>query len=119
MPEKKTGGWTEEITETLRALWDEHLPASEIGRRLGLSKNAVLGKAWRLALPPRRVPNTPPPAPEIAELVPPGPGHCRWPLGELGTADFRFCNELAAAGRPYCEAHCRSAYVRLAERDRR
>ena len=120
MPGKMTGGsWTAEVTERLRTLWDEDLPASEIGRRLGLSKNAVLGKAWRLALPPRRLPNPPTPAPEIAELVPSGPGHCHWPLGEPGTADFRFCNEPAAAGRPYCEAHCRCAYVRRAERDRR
>jgi GcrA cell cycle regulator len=120
MPRKMTGcSWSEDITARLRTLWDEGLPAAEIGRRLGISKNAVLGKAWRLALPPRRPPNTPLPAPEIAEIVPPGPGRCRWPLGEPGTPDFRFWNEPAAPERPYCETHCRCAYVRHTERDRR
>ncbi|HUC10028.1 MAG TPA: GcrA family cell cycle regulator [Stellaceae bacterium] len=117
MPGKMTGGsWTEEATERLRTLWGDKLPASEIGRRLGLSKNAVLGKAWRLALPRRRPPDTPTPA---AKLTPPGAHQCRWPLGDPGTAGFRFCNEPAAEGRPYCEAHCRCAYARHAERDRR
>ena len=117
MPGKMTGGnWTAEVTERLCTLWDDKLPASEIGRRLGFSKNAILGKAWRLALPRRRPPDTPTPA---AELTPPGARCCRWPLGEPGTGGFRFCNEPAAAGRPYCEAHCRCAYARHTERDRR
>jgi GcrA cell cycle regulator len=115
MPGKMTGGsWTEEATARLRSLWDEHLSASEIGRRLGFSKNAVLGKAWRLALPRRRPSETSTPA---AEITPPDVDCCRWPLGEPGTAGFRFCNEPAAEGRPYCEAHCRCAYVRHRERN--
>ncbi len=48
--------WTEEIIARLRALWDEGHSTAEIGRRLGVSKNAVVGKAHRLALPPRPSP---------------------------------------------------------------
>lgn len=47
--------WTYERTETLKTLWNEGFSASEIAKRLeGLSRNAVLGKAWRLGLPMRK-----------------------------------------------------------------
>ncbi len=48
--------WTEDIIARLRALWDEGHSTAEIGRRLGVTKNAVVGKAHRLALPPRPSP---------------------------------------------------------------
>jgi len=48
--------WTEETIERLRALWAEGLSTAEIGRRMGISKNAVVGKAHRLNLPPRPSP---------------------------------------------------------------
>jgi GcrA cell cycle regulator len=48
--------WAGEIIVRLRALWDEGLSTAEIGRRLGVSKNAVVGKAHRLDLPARPSP---------------------------------------------------------------
>ena len=48
--------WTEEVIAQLRALWAEGLSTAEIGRRLHVSKNAVVGKAHRLNLPPRPSP---------------------------------------------------------------
>ena len=48
--------WTEEVIQRLRALWDEGHSTAEIGRRLGVSKNAVVGKAHRLDLPARPSP---------------------------------------------------------------
>ena len=48
--------WTTEAVAKLRQLWDDAHSASEIGRRLGTSKNAVIGKARRLALPGRPSP---------------------------------------------------------------
>jgi len=48
--------WTEELIARLRALWDEGHSTAEIGRRLGVSKNAVVGKAHRLNLPARPSP---------------------------------------------------------------
>jgi len=50
--------WTADKIERLRELWrDQALSACEIGRRLGMSKNAVVGKAHRLNLPGRPSPN--------------------------------------------------------------
>ena len=48
--------WNEDAISRLRALWDEGHSTAEIGRRLGITKNAVVGKAHRLALPPRPSP---------------------------------------------------------------
>jgi GcrA cell cycle regulator len=48
--------WAEETIGRLRTLWDEGLSTAEIGRRLGVSKNAVVGKAHRLDLPARPSP---------------------------------------------------------------
>lgn len=48
--------WNEETIARLRALWSEGLSTAEIGRRMGVSKNAVVGKAHRLSLPPRPSP---------------------------------------------------------------
>ena len=48
--------WNEDTISRLRALWDEGHSTAEIGRRLGVTKNAVVGKAHRLVLPPRPSP---------------------------------------------------------------
>jgi len=48
--------WADETILRLRALWDEGHSTAEIGRRLGISKNAVVGKAHRLDLPARPSP---------------------------------------------------------------
>ena len=34
-------------------------------------------------------------------------GCCHWPLGNPGTADFRFCGDKAVPQRPYCAHHLR------------
>ncbi|WP_368414948.1 GcrA family cell cycle regulator [Falsiroseomonas sp.] len=48
--------WTAEAIDRLRALWAEGHSTAEIGRRMGISKNAVVGKAHRLNLPARPSP---------------------------------------------------------------
>src|SRR5580765_4374685 len=48
--------WNDEVIIQLRALWDEGHSTAEIGRRLGVTKNAVVGKAHRLDLPARPSP---------------------------------------------------------------
>jgi GcrA cell cycle regulator len=104
--------WSDDKIAELRRLWDEGHPAAEICRRLGITKNAVIGKAWRLDLPPRRVADSPNPVPSLAEILPRATDRCHWPLGKPGTASFRFCRQPVLAGKPYCAAHCRIAYVR-------
>ncbi len=48
--------WTPERVATVTRLWNEGLTTAEIGRAVGMSKNAVVGKAHRLQLPPRPSP---------------------------------------------------------------
>ncbi|WP_018980054.1 GcrA family cell cycle regulator [Saccharibacter floricola] len=48
--------WTEELIARLRDLWSQGLSTAEIGRQLSITKNAVVGKAHRLELPPRPSP---------------------------------------------------------------
>ncbi len=48
--------WNEEAIARLRALWADGLSTAEIGRRMGITKNAVVGKAHRLQLSSRPSP---------------------------------------------------------------
>src|SRR4051794_41195803 len=48
--------WNEGTIARIRALWPEGLSTAEIGRRMGITKNAVVGKAHRLNLPARPSP---------------------------------------------------------------
>jgi GcrA cell cycle regulator len=159
-------------TLELRRLWAEGHSTAAIGRRMGLSKNAIVGRAHRLdldgrpspiqrdgyvpvplklrPLPPASSTLPPlasaavqvdaPPSPIAAKLWPPAPltgptpvqsvvtaptpskprrnaPSCCWPIGEPGTKAFRFCDDVAALGKPYCDEHARLAHVRV--RDRR
>ena len=139
-----TVDWTDAMIARLRALWADGHSTAEIGRRMGISKNAVVGKAHRLQLAGRQSPvkrGGQPPAPKRvakgqptvaaareggAPLAPAavataprvGPGTpCCWPIGTPGRPDFRFCDEPAIVGKPYCQPHAELAYVKL--RDRR
>lgn len=46
--------WTEDRVALLRKLWDEGISAGGIGREMGCTRNAVLGKVDRLGLPRRQ-----------------------------------------------------------------
>jgi GcrA cell cycle regulator len=48
--------WTSEHDAQLRALWGEAHSCNEIARRMGMTKNAVIGRAHRLKLPSRPSP---------------------------------------------------------------
>ncbi|WP_025842196.1 GcrA family cell cycle regulator [Asaia platycodi] len=64
--------WTDEIISRLQTLWQEGLSTAEIGRQLSITKNAVVGKAHRLGLPPRPSPirATAKPRKEVAAETP-------------------------------------------------
>lgn len=187
--------WTTEAIDRLRDFWAEGHSTAEIGRRMGITKNAVVGKAHRLELsarpspirreataasrpaaafrqpaapadhspgahlsarpqPPRCEPRRPDPAAsrwpaapaarqpdpaaahtgprEVAREAPgvaslplltvrpfrrPAQRSCCWPMGDPGTAEFRFCSGEAITGKPYCQDHAAVAYVK--SRDRR
>jgi GcrA cell cycle regulator len=48
--------WDDETIRLLRELWTQGHSTAEIGRRLGVSKNAIVGKAHRLELDARPSP---------------------------------------------------------------
>ena len=48
--------WTEQMVEDLRKMWKEGLTTGEIGKRLGVSKNSIVGKVHRLGLAGRPSP---------------------------------------------------------------
>ncbi|MBR1605044.1 MAG: GcrA cell cycle regulator [Alphaproteobacteria bacterium] len=48
--------WTDEMIEDLKKMWDEGLSTGEIGKRLGVSKNSIVGKVHRLKLSGRPSP---------------------------------------------------------------
>lgn len=48
--------WRDDAVLRLRVLWEEGRSTAEIGRQLGISKNAVIGKAHRLKLSQRPSP---------------------------------------------------------------
>ena len=48
--------WDDENVGRLRELWDQGLPTAQIGKLLGFTKNAVVGKAHRIGLERRPSP---------------------------------------------------------------
>jgi GcrA cell cycle regulator len=80
--------WTEETIARLRELWAEGHSTAEIGRRMGITKNAVVGKAHRLNLPARPSPilRDRAPAPPRRPLVRRATGPTLPPLAAVATA---------------------------------
>jgi GcrA cell cycle regulator len=105
--------WTTELVEQLGKLWHDGLSTAEIGRRLGITKNAVVGKAHRLALEPRPSPvKTIPRMRRVVEFAP--ASCCCWPVGHPGDKSFHFCGAAPVPGKPYCAEHAAIAYIRKA-----
>ena len=48
--------WNDENVKKLKELWDQGLPTAQIGKLLGFTKNAVVGKAHRIGLERRPSP---------------------------------------------------------------
>lgn len=106
--------WTEETISELTRLWQQGLSTSEIGRRIGMSKNAVVGKAHRLGLiarpsPIKRAAPVQPQPPKVVTFS--RSGGCSWPIGDPRKDDFHFCGEQAMPGKPYCSQHAAIAYI--------
>jgi len=47
-----------------------------------------------------------------------GERHCRWPVGDPRSPDFRFCGCPSHEGLPYCVDHARIAYQNVSKRTR-
>jgi len=105
--------WTPDRIEMLTRLWEEGVTTAEIGRRIGVTKNAVIGKVHRIGLTPRVITQKPPPKRNVFDFT--GPA-CMWPLGHPGEDDFHFCGEHPVTGKPYCEHHVELAYIKPKEK---
>jgi GcrA cell cycle regulator len=114
-----TQDWTPERTAALISLWNEGVSASEIGRRMGITKNSVIGKVFRLQLSRRR-PSAPAQSDDqnVSRLEWLGTGRCSWPLGEIDEVGFHFCGAATVRGKPYCPTHCNLAYLPRAKNRR-
>ena len=44
---------------------------------------------------------------------------CKWPIGEPGDDDFRFCGNRKENGSPYCAEHTRVAYQPLEKKKKK
>ncbi len=119
--------WTQERIAEVTRLWDEGLTTAEIGKVLGVSKNAVVGKAHRLGLPARPSPIRrtkseglakvkpvvkPPVQPRIsASVINTSGACCKWPFGHPGEENFHFCESPSLVGKSYCPKHYEMAYL--------
>ena len=119
--------WTDERLEKLKELWTQGLSISQIGEALGVSRNAIAGKAHRMGLPKRPSPISRTKAekpkavmPEVAENLPLrlelrqlewSRSKCCWPTGDPRKNGFVFCGDVIVPGKPYCLTHCQAAYT--------
>lgn len=131
-------GWEDAEDEVIKADWADGLSASQISRKLtGRSRNAVLGRVFRLGLAqrsPARVTrervkrNDPRVAKVLAKIhqakidsaEDPGPAdppidtmalrdhHCKWPYDVAG-GGYHYCGQSPKKGRPWCPYHCDKA----------
>ena len=125
--------WDEKNLERLKKLWDEGLPITKIGLELGVSRNAIAGKAHRLGLPKRNSPISKSGEPrknksisdfETSKELPLkillrevewSRNRCCWPIGDPKLPGFSFCGISIIPGRPYCEEHSNLAYTATRE----
>ena len=137
--------WTVEMRARLENLWAEGLSMSQIGDRLGVSKNSISGMAHRMGLPARpspikpsatpraprpqrvgRAPTLPPIASAPAVDIPPAPvarphDGCSYIVDETRLA-VRYCDApvLVTGDRrmSYCPDHYARCYTPVPRRAR-
>ena len=135
-PTHHSATWSLDNIKKLIELWREH-PAGKIAALLGVTRNAVIGKANRMHLErkpnnpskpkpvrePRFIPKPPvppPPAPVVLPKAPPSLGltiyeiaddECRYAEGD--GPPFLFCGHAVAPGSSYCPYHKRLCYFPL------
>lgn len=125
--------WPKDKVTTLKALFYSGLSFALIGKRMGKTRNQVMGKIKRLKLEraetrlavrskqqrrPKKAPTLQAVALTVTPMVTHGvafldltPACCRFVIGE-DAKGFRFCTETKRTASPYCEAHHRRCYVK-------
>jgi len=106
--------WTPERLVMLHQLHASGISYTEIGQRLGTTKNAISGKVYRMGLNTRR-PRMSATSTTLSRLKAldmfPEHGNCVFPLGHPGTPEFSFCGcDVQDTDKPYCAKHRRMAW---------
>jgi GcrA cell cycle regulator len=132
--------WTPHKEKILKEMWLAGHFARDIGKAVGATKNAVIGKARRLKLPVSEkrptLQYTPKPKKKpvqqeaslqsmleteksysavrdaVMEL---GKGECRWPFGAPHEGMMTFCRAPVYETYSYCLGHCEVAYSNFEE----
>ena len=125
--------WDEKKLNKLKKLWDEGIPITKIGIEIGVSRNAIAGKAHRMGLPKRNSPISKSGDPRKNQVasskentknlplklmlreVEWSRNRCCWPIGDPKLPGFSFCGTAIVPGRPYCEEHSNLAYTNTRE----
>lgn len=81
------------------------------------AQRTIAGTATAHATRAPTLPNSQPLAAAAPPPLAPRPygrvTECSWPIGEVGTRAFHFCDQPSDPGRPYCPDHCQRAYVKV------
>lgn len=118
--------WTDERVEQLKELYAEGWSSSQIAEKLGVTRNAIIGKTNRLKLrrqpvlrqarryQPVVVPRKPRDAKRQYAEVEAEPREmnrqCRWPIGDPRLPGFHFCD--APSSGTYCAEHHALAHAK-------
>ena len=125
--------WNDNTLKKLEGFNTQGMSNTEIGLRMGITKNAVIGKKNRMKLKvcnptgvhvvrkiqpitrptptekPARIYTPPENLKTMADLK---RDDCRWPFGDPGESGFGFCGQSQQSNKPYCEHHCVQGYRR-------
>lgn len=147
--------WNDARIESLKKHVGEGLTLNQIAACMStagrtFSRNAIMGKVYRLGLTLAGSTNAPGWRPRVAKAAPPkrdpkpatnrsakskpyyespeSPGmvklldlrvcHCRWPVGDPTSEDFRFCGRPMVRGA-YCTGHAARAYTGIPQKQSR
>lgn len=106
--------WNEWRINGLIAGWGAGLSVSEIAKVVGLTRNAVIGKAHRMGLAGRPSPIKRKPRDNAPDHLRPVQRVCEWPSGHPGDPDYSECGKPLWKHTAYCEEH----YARSRQRVR-
>lgn len=135
MSTKKDTKWTEELVEELKILYlEKNYSTLNIAKKLGFTKNAVIGKIHRLGLSKNKEDTIEETQEKeldfnytsVVTNVIKGVGKkahkgeytleniqnnmCVWPYGE---DNFTFCGDIVVKGKQYCQEHLDTVYLNV------
>jgi len=106
--------WTANDLATLDRLLKTEMTMSEIGARMGRTKNSIIGKVNRLRpvdyVRPLRLKRRARPRFEAAEPQAPVVQKCKFPLWNHERPTHKYCGEQIPSGRTYCDSHAKICY---------